>query len=113
MSKKAIKRILVAAITEAAEELDITYTQLLEELLVDTGTSSASENGTTTKPSSERPSEMAKSVAQLILTNPSSLKAKAYKLSLKTLNDSDRSWVILQLSNSPKIPTYLLDELMD
>ncbi len=117
MGKKSIKRVLVAAIKEAAEEMDMTYIQLLKELISDAGGTSTEyekeTTSTTMKPSSGSPSAMAKSVAQLILQSPTSLKAKAYKMSLLSLNEIDRAWVILQLSNSPKIPTYLLDELMD
>ena len=114
MGKKSIKRVLAAAIKEAAEEMDMTYIQLLKELLSDAGGSSSSaENGTARTKPSEGPSEMAKTVAQLILKSPTSMNVKAYKLSLKTLSESDRAWVLLQLSNSPKISRLLLNELMD
>ena len=115
MGKKSIKRVLAAAIKEAAEEMDMTYIQLLKELISDAGgtlTENEETTSTTVKPSTG-PSTMAKSVAQLILTNPTISKVKAYKLSLQSLKESDRAWVLLQLSNSPKISILLLNELMD
>ena len=111
MGKKSIKRILTAAIKEAAEEMDMTYIQLLKELISDAGGISTETETTSTMTTG--PSTMAKSVAQLILTNPTISKARAYKLSLQSLTESDRSWVLLQLSNSPKISMLLLNELMD